>query len=259
MKISVVVPTRNAERFLSEALRSIVQQEPPFEVIVVDGESKDTTVAQARKFVRNGNLTVVHAPPRGEPNAINIGFRHATGTILAWLDADDTYEPGCFDKARRFFVDHPKCGWLYGKCHVIDESGQEYRPWITRMKELFQRRYSYVGLLLGDFIAQPATFFRSSAMAMVGPLNERERLAFDYDLLLRLGRVSAPGYVDRYLASWRAHPDSETARARTRDLLDGLRLSVSYSSTRFYLRPLQLGVFAASVVGYSLSGVLEKR
>lgn len=236
MKISVVVPTLNAEKFIGHCLSSITGQGADTEVIVVDGGSKDSTVQRARAF----KAKVIEAPPKGEPNAINIGLKAATGDVLAWLDADDVYESGALRVVAHHFVRHPDSQWAYGRCRIIDEEGKEIRQTVTKMKELVISHYSYSMLLIGDFIPQPATFFRKSAFEFAGLLLDNERLVFDYAYWLRLGWRFSPSFIDTYLASWRAHEGSISVQQYRKEADDAYRVASTYvSGGRKLLTPLR--------------------
>jgi glycosyltransferase involved in cell wall biosynthesis len=88
----VVIPVFNGERFLAEALRSILAQTlPPDEIIVVDDGSTDGSAALAAQFAR---VLVLRQSNRGAGAALNLGTRHARGDLLAFLDADDRWLPG---------------------------------------------------------------------------------------------------------------------------------------------------------------------
>jgi len=255
VKISVIVPTLNSERFLGATLDSITNQgHAEFEVVVVDGGSTDGTLAIAKGYP---HTIVVSAPPRGEPNAINVGLRAATGDILTWLDSDDEYAPWCLDKVDGYFRTHPGSLWVYGKCGIINEHGGPCRAPVTWLKERFQPRYRYTSLLLFDYIAQPACFFTRRAVALAGFLDEEARLAFDYDWWLRLGTFGRPGYIGRVLAYWRSHPGSETAKSLMADMKEGLAMSIRHSPGRLHLRPLQYGFYGLAVAGYWSMGALR--
>jgi glycosyltransferase involved in cell wall biosynthesis len=87
--VSVIVPARDAERYLGEAIATILgQTRPPAEVIVVDDGSRDGTAAVARSFPE---ITLVSQEPTGIGAALNAGLRRASGELLAFLDADDLW------------------------------------------------------------------------------------------------------------------------------------------------------------------------
>jgi len=94
--VSVIVPVFNGERFLAEALRSVLDQTlPPDEIIVVDDGSTDGSAALAAQFAAQfPGVRVLQQPNRGVGAALNLGIRHARGDLLAFLDADDRWLPG---------------------------------------------------------------------------------------------------------------------------------------------------------------------
>jgi glycosyltransferase involved in cell wall biosynthesis len=89
--VSVVIPARDGERYLAEAIGSARSQLPaPLEVIVVDDGSRDATL----RIALDEGAAVVRQPPRGPGAARNLGARAAAGELLAFLDADDRFTPG---------------------------------------------------------------------------------------------------------------------------------------------------------------------
>ena len=263
-KISIIVPTLNSERYLAECIGSICfNQHNDWECIIIDGGSKDGTLSIIDEFrnsveeKRFNHIRLVQGKDKNEPDAINKGVGMATGEVLAWLDSDDKYTPGALDMVSRYFDSYPNVQWAYGRCGIIDDGGKLCRSWMVRSKEVFQRRYTYNGLLLGDFIAQPAVFIRRKFWDEVGELNTNERLAFDYDLWLRMGKIARPGYIDGVLAYWRAHKGSETARALAKDMSDGLRIAIKYSPHRYDLRIFQYGIYLLAMSMYRLTGAIR--
>ena len=95
MLISVIVPTLNEESNLPVTLRQLAQR-PDVELIVVDGDSTDKTIAVARRYTPYVFLT---AP--GRARQMNEGARHATGDILLFLHADTFLLPGALDELQR--------------------------------------------------------------------------------------------------------------------------------------------------------------
>ncbi|OGG29674.1 hypothetical protein A3A63_03370 [Candidatus Gottesmanbacteria bacterium RIFCSPLOWO2_01_FULL_46_9] len=101
--ISIIIPTLNEEKFLPHLLTSLTQQsECDFEVIVVDGNSKDKTVDVAQSFQKKlPKLTVLKSPP-GVSRQRNLGASKATGEWLVFIDADSVLLPYFFDRLTNF-------------------------------------------------------------------------------------------------------------------------------------------------------------
>src|SRR6058998_2090201 len=94
---SIITPSFNQARFLEENIQSVLTQAGvSVEHIVVDGGSTDGTVEILKSYP---HLRWISEPDRGQSHALNKGFRMATGEILGWLNADDSYEPSAVAEA----------------------------------------------------------------------------------------------------------------------------------------------------------------
>src|SRR6185437_12218473 len=100
VKISVVTPSFNQAAFIEEALWSVKNQGYPWvEHLVMDGGSTDETVSILKRYSSQTgweHLKWVSEPDNGQSDALNKGFRVATGDIIGWLNSDDRYRTGCF-------------------------------------------------------------------------------------------------------------------------------------------------------------------
>src|SRR6266540_5681455 len=122
-KVSVITPSFNQGQFLEASIRSVLEQDyPNIEYIVVDGGSKDESVEVIKKY--QDHLTWwVSEKDKGHADALNKGFSHATGEILAWLNSDDIYFPNAVSEAVSVIKAHPHVGMVYGAAELIDDSG----------------------------------------------------------------------------------------------------------------------------------------
>jgi glycosyltransferase involved in cell wall biosynthesis len=218
--ISVIVPSLNQGTYIGETLDSIIDQDrPDVEVIVVDGGSTDSTLEVLRSY--GDRIAWTSEPDRGQSDAINKGLQRARGDILCYLNSDDVLEPGSLSLVTRYFVDHPDSAWLFGRCRIIDASGRPTRALVEKYKAAWGRyARSRLSLSVLNYIPQPATFWRASAMQVVGPIDESLYYAMDYDLWLRLSHVSVPGFIDAYLASFRLHEASKTSKGARESLAE---------------------------------------
>ena len=211
MKISIVTPSLNQGEFIERTIRSVLSQKGDFELehIIVDGGSTDGTLNIVRKY--EDRLTLISGRDRGQSDAINKGFGMASGDILAWLNSDDTYEPGALSEVAERYRKH-EFEWCFGNCPNIDENDREIRSLITRYKMFESRRYSLKRLLSKDFISQPTVFFTKRVFQEVGPLDLDLEYTMDYDYWLRIGKRYSPIYINRFLANFRWQGESKNSR-----------------------------------------------
>jgi glycosyltransferase involved in cell wall biosynthesis len=200
--ISVITPCMNAATTIVEALESVRSQGyPQVEHIVIDGGSTDRTVELLDSMP---HVRWISEPDRGRVDAANKGLGMAAGDVIAWLNADDRYEPGALHAVGRALVEDPHAAWATGYCRIIDGHGREIRRAVTSYKNFLLRRWSVGLYLTQNFVSDPATFVRRSALQQVGALDPRYKRSHDYDLWLRVARrFGAPVVLRRYLASFR--------------------------------------------------------
>lgn len=211
----MITPSFNQGCYLERTIRSVLNQKGDFELeyLVVDGGSTDESVGILKRY--GDRLKWVSERDRGQSDAINKGFRMASGEILAWLNSDDTYEPGALASVAEAYREAP-FEWCFGDCRIIDEQDREIRKAITRYKESQSRRYTFSRLLRRDFISQPSTFFTAGVYRETGDIARELAYSMDYDYWLRLGRKYPPRYVNCYLANFRWHQVSKNGAAYRR-------------------------------------------
>jgi glycosyltransferase involved in cell wall biosynthesis len=199
--ISIVTPCLNAAETIEECLASVREQDyPGLQHVVVDGGSTDGTL---ELLERADGIRFVSEPDEGRPDAANKGVLMASGDLIGFLNADDRYEPGALQAVGEAFAADPDAMWLTGYCRIVDGAGEEIREPVTRYKNFLLRRFSFPLYLTQNFVSDPATFVRRSALDAVGPLDNRYRISHDYDLWLRVARRWQPIVLERYLSSFR--------------------------------------------------------
>ena len=208
--VSIVTPSYNQAQFLEATIQSVIGQDyPHVEYIVIDGGSTDGSVDILRKYA-DRLAYWVSEPDRGQSDAINKGFGRARGELLAWLNSDDVYLPGCVSAAVAFMLDHPEVGMAYGDVEVVDAQGRTIlRP---RWDE-----YDWMRLLTHRIaIPQPAAFFRRAVTDRVGRLRADLHYAMDLEFWLRIGRRYPIRRIDQTLAQFRLHAVSKSMKTADR-------------------------------------------
>lgn len=206
--ISVVTPSLNQGQFLEQCIRSVLDQHyPRLEYIIIDGGSTDNSVEIIRKYQKQVSAWVSE-PDYGQSDAINKGLARATGQLVAWLNADDTYLPNALAMAAQAYLRQPEASFYFGNGYRVNLHGQRKRAHFRRWPYHFSRDALIFGL---NYIMQPATFINRRWLDQAGLLDTHYHFGLDTDLWLRLSALSAPQAIPALLATSREYPATKTS------------------------------------------------
>lgn len=210
MLLSIVTPSFNQAPYIEETIKSVLAQDySGLEYIIVDGGSTDGTVDIIKKY-ENKISWWVSEKDKGQTDAINKGFARARGEVLAWLNSDDTYEPGALTAAANYLQEHPEVGMVYGDCNFINQHGNVIGKFDAAQTNYRLIRQGYV------HIPQQTMFFRADLWRQVGPLDPSFYFAMDYDLWTRIAARAEIKYVPQTWANFRLHTSGKTIMADDR-------------------------------------------
>jgi hypothetical protein len=207
--ISCLLPTFNSERYLAEALQSLLQQTyQNIEILILDDGSKDRTLEIARSF---GDARVkIHQPPSrlGLAKCLTWGASLAQGEYLARMDADDISHPERFKRQASFLQTHPDCGLVASDVWIFSgKLKQGYRP-IPPPQTHAQLRWE---LTRNCSIYHPTVMMRKTVFEAAGGYRDEMPASEDYDLWLRLLGLTKLAILDEPLVFYRRHQDNVSA------------------------------------------------
>ena len=207
-KISVVTPSFNQGRFLDECITSVINQDyPDFEYIIIDGGSTDNSPDIIAEY-KHCLAFSVSEPDNGQSNAINKGFKRATGELVAWLNSDDYYLPGALMKVAEAYHRNPEASFYFGNGFRVDSEGLKK----GRFFETESVNFNPDALLYClNYILQPSTFINASCLKRIDFLDEGLDYGMDTDLWLRLCREKMPAFVPESLSASREYGDTKTS------------------------------------------------
>lgn len=218
--ISVVLPFRDAERYLAEAVQSILLQEfRDFELLAIDDGSRDSSVALVEAFrQRDPRVRLVRAESKGLPTALNIGIAAAQGRYVARMDGDDVALPRRFTLQLAALERDSRLVVVGSAVEQIDSRG---RPLETAW---YPTSPGTIRAVLANgrcCLCHPATMIRRDALVAVGGYRTSVPLTEDFDLWLRLARLGDLRNLGWRLLCYRLHPGS-VAFQRTRQQITSL-------------------------------------
>ncbi len=237
--VTIVTPSFNQARFLEATIESVLSQGyPSLEYIIVDGGSTDGSLEIIKRY-ESRLAWWTSEKDRGQTDAINKGLAHAKGSILAWLNSDDTYLPGAVAAAAAYLGANPGIGLVYGDANYINEAGRVVGRFPAAQTDQRKLRQGYV------HIPQQAAFFRADLWRSVGPLDPSYYFAMDYDLWVRISKKAEVKYLHQAWANFRLHEAGKTLASDDRCWPEMLRVhyrdggsAVSLIVARYYLRKL---------------------
>jgi glycosyltransferase involved in cell wall biosynthesis len=192
--VSVIIPTYNYGRFVAGAIESIQSQSlHAWECIVVDdGSTDDTREVVAAIARKDDRVRYVHQANQGLSAARNTGIRHAAGSYIQLLDADDFLESSKLEVHANYLEHHPDAGLVYGGMRYVSaRTGDErlactahsHGPWMKGIsgsgKHLLRR------LLQDNIMVVNCALVRRTVIDRCGPFNERLRANEDWEYWIR--------------------------------------------------------------------------
>jgi glycosyltransferase involved in cell wall biosynthesis len=210
-QVSVAIPVFNGERYIGEAVRSVLAQTlHDIEVIVVDDASTDRTV-EILAGIADPRLQVVAGPKRGASGAANEAIARCRADLVARLDADDVMEPQRLERQVAWLASRPGLGGGASYYWLIDEAGRICGwgdPPLLELADL-DRQLSHGGRLI---YAHPTVTLRRAALEKVGGYDPRFDSCEDVELLLRMYEAGHPVLVQpERLTRFRVHGGSVSA------------------------------------------------
>lgn len=204
-KISVITPSYNQAGFIEETIKSVlVQNYPNLEYIIIDGGSTDGTVDIIEKYAEN-LFYYISEKDKGQADAINKGFKIATGDIICWLNSDDIFEPNAFKNVIEAFNNNHSDfiygdGWLFGQGIRLHNKYAKVKPGIVTEHIL---KYC-------DPLHQPSTFWTRAVLDEVGFLDENLHYVLDWEFFIRISQKFQLTYVPFPFSGYRIHQDCKT-------------------------------------------------
>jgi hypothetical protein len=216
--ISVLMPVRNGERFLAEAVESVLSQTfRDLELLVIDDGSTDSTPQILERLGIEDPRLVIHRREPGPnlPEVLNFGAELARAPLLARLDADDVALPDRFQLQVAFLAAHPEVALVGGQVPLIDESGRE----IGRAEYPLTNEELQEALCHRNPFVHSAMVMRREAFEEVGGYRPNFVHAEDLDLWLRLADVHRIANLPADVVQYRIHGSQQTLQKQDEQAL----------------------------------------
>jgi len=179
------------------------QNYPNYEHIIFDNCSNDSSREVLESFA---HLDYHIEKDRGQSDALNKGFKKASGDIIGWLNADDFYLPDTFEKVNAIFNASPEIDAVYSNVKFVDENGNFERNLRTHGPVKWMSVFY-------TYIQSTSFFFRRHIIENNQLLDENLHLCMDMEFYIRL---LFQGYrfkhIDDYFASFRWHDDNKSGQ-----------------------------------------------
>lgn len=235
MKISIITATYNSGKTVGDTLKSVLAQTyHDYELLVVDGASKDNTLEVVKKMepLFEGRMRYISEPDKGIYDAMNKGIRMATGDVIGILNSDDFYTSDDALACIAWTLENEKVDAVYGDIHYVDD--EELKKCIRYYSSKPFRRWM---MRLGFMPAHPSFYCRKEVYEKYGAFDaENYRVAADFENLLRLIFVNKikTHYISKDFVTMRTGGASssglESHKRIMRDHLKALKKNGVYSN-----------------------------
>ena len=232
-KISVITPSYNQAQFLERTIKSIVEQDyPNLEYIVCDGGSTDGSVEIIKKY--EDKITWwCSEKDKGQSNAINKGFKQATGDIVCWINSDDVLLEGALMEYARMYNENPDCSVFMAQTMRIDDNDNVlYFHILPKPRPILYRN----GILS---VAQQSWAWKRDLFETLGYINEERHACMDIEFLMRQLRAKCKiSYSKKFIGAIRMYEGTKTSGDNMNDenniwFKDRKVMKVEYADFRY--------------------------
>ena len=188
--ISVIIPAYNADKYVLEAIRSVLDQGyASIEILLVDDGSTDNTAALVEREAPQ--VRIIRQANAGAAAARNTGLSHASGELICFLDADDGWFPGKLTAQANYLQQHPEVGLVYHSWLIWNgHPPQPQQPNILKADAIDpeQSGWIYHKLLLDCMVHTPTVMIRRHIAEEIGFFETSLTNGEDYNYWLRVSR-----------------------------------------------------------------------
>jgi glycosyltransferase involved in cell wall biosynthesis len=214
MKVSVAMPAYNAASYICEAVESVLAQDfRPFELIVVDDASSDSTWKYLKGYSKHPNVKLFRNRRNQGVGATRNRILHlAQGQYIMPCDADDLLLPNALKRLSQYLDRYPRIGAVYGD---ILELVTDRNKTLIRPPMIYGKNYSKTWDLIENVVNHAGSMIRKSLMLKVKGYDEAVYSVDDWSLWLKLAEISRFKYMPgEVYYVWRRHPSSLTQTDR---------------------------------------------
>ncbi len=206
---SIVIPTLNSEKYLKETIRSIINQDKSINIQLIfsDGGSKDKTLEIIRSINEKNCSKEIIYNQIGLTKALNEGFKKAKGKYLSYLNSDDMLSENALINIKNNFETEQNNEWIIGFCENV---GNKYiiNNIVNFYKKNLLKLLNFNLLSINNVISQPSVFWKRTFFQKIGEFDENINFNMDYDMWLRMIKISKPYIIDRNISFFRRHNKS---------------------------------------------------
>lgn len=209
--ISVIMPVYNAERYVAEAIESILAQTlGDFEFLITDDGSSDRSLAILQKYAeQDSRIRLKQSPNQGVSLTRNEMFQQARGELIAVMDADDVAMPDRFALQITFLKEHPEVVCVGTSHSLIDEKGRLLTFLTLPATDDAIQKAALAG---HGSICHPSAMIRRWALEKIGGYDAAYHSAHDLDVWLKLGEIGKLANLEAALLHYRIHASSVSGR-----------------------------------------------
>jgi glycosyltransferase involved in cell wall biosynthesis len=206
-KLSIITPSYNQGKYLERTILSVLNQGyPNLEYIIIDGGSEDNSVEIIKRYEKYIAFWVSEKD-KGQVDALNKGFRIATGDWLGFQNSDDVYFPGTLPYFGQVVTENPSYDIVYGDLFIIDQEDT-----VTELLKTVPYNLNSQ-LIEGMQIHNQSLFFKKELLEKYGMLSTKYQFAFDYEFVTRftLDRVIKVKRVNQLSGALRVHQEAKSS------------------------------------------------